>query len=101
MQNQVKNFEEFQKNFLKQKKLKKEYLQKLFMSGKFDINKNNNIKVKKINKIIENEKIAEIELNNGEIITQKLSILKKYPNSILSSYLNDKISSPKEMDIFL
>jgi hypothetical protein len=95
MQNQVKNFEEFQKNFLKQKKLKKEYLQKLFMSGKFDINKNNNIKVKKINKIIENEKIAEIELNNGEIITQKISILKKYPNSILSSYLNDKISCPK------
>ena len=35
----------------------------------------------------EKEKIVELELSNGEIIKIKISVLKKYPNSVLSAYI--------------
>ena len=91
MKNQEKIFKEFKNNFSKQKKQKKNQLKELFLSGKYDIdikdkknndaNKNNNMNNK------EKEKIVELELSNGEIIKIKISVLKKYPNSVLSAYI--------------
>ena len=99
IQNQIKNFDEFKNNFLKQKKLKKEELKNLFLSGKKQFNKNdknNFINNKLLNKKKEEEdKIVEIELSSGEIIQEKLSIFKKYPNSVLAAYLNSSINTPK------
>ena len=99
IQNQIKNFDEFKNNFLKQKKLKKEELKNLFLSGKKQFNKNdknNFINNKLLNKKKEeDDKIVEIELSSGEIIQEKLSIFKKYPNSVLAAYLNSSINTPK------
>ena len=91
MKNQEKIFKEFKNNFSKQNKQKKNKLKELFLSGKYDIdikdkknndaNKNNNMNNK------EKEKIVELELSNGEIIKIKISVLKKYPNSVLSAYI--------------
>lgn len=91
VKNQEKIFKEFKNNFSKQNKQKKNQLKELFLSGKYDIdikdkknndaNKNNNMNNK------ENEKIVELELSNGEIIKIKISVLKKYPNSVLSAYI--------------
>ena len=91
MKNQEKIFKEFKNNFSKQNKQKKNQLKELFLSGKYDIdikdkknyeaNKNNNMNNK------EKEKIVELELSNGEIIKIKISVLKKYPNSVLSAYI--------------
>ena len=98
MKNQEKIFKEFKNNFSKQNKQKKNQLKELFLSGKYDIdikdkknndaNKNNNMNNK------EKEKIVELELSNGEIIKIKISVLKKYPNSVLSAYIiNDESKS--------
>ena len=91
MKNQEKIFKEFKNNFSKQNKQKKNQLKELFLSGKYDIdikdkknndaNKNNNMNNK------EKEKIVELELSNGEIIKIKISVLKKYSNSVLSAYI--------------
>ena len=91
VKNQEKIFKEFKNNFSKQNKQKKNQLKELFLSGKYDIdikdkknndaNKNNNMNNK------EKEKIVELELSNGEIIKIKVSVLKKYPNSVLSAYI--------------
>ena len=91
VKNQEKIFKEFKNNFSKQNKQKKNQLKELFLSGKYDIdikdkknndaNKNNNMNNK------EKEKIVELELSNGEIIKIKISVLKKYPNSVLSAYI--------------
>ena len=91
MKNQEKIFKEFKNNFSKQNKQKKNQLKELFLSGKYDIdiknkknndaNKNNNMNNK------EKEKIVELELSNGEIIKIKISVLKNYPNSVLSAYI--------------
>jgi len=91
VKNQEKIFKEFKNNFIKQNKQKKNQLKELFLSGKYDIdikdkknndaNKNNNMNNK------EKEKIVELELSNGEIIKIKISVLKKYPNSVLSAYI--------------
>ena len=91
MKKQEKIFKEFKNNFSKQNKQKKNQLKELFLSGKYDIdikdkknndaNKNNNMNNK------EKEKIVELELSNGEIIKIKISVLKKYPNSVLSAYI--------------
>ena len=54
--------------------------------------KNNEIKLKKTD---EKGKIIEIELSNGEIIKTKVSILKKYSNSILAASLNSGFNLPK------
>ena len=82
MKNQEKIFKEFKNNFSKQNKQKKNQLKELFLSGKYDID----IKDKK-NNDAEKEKIVELELSNGEIIKIKISVLKKYPNSVLSAYI--------------
>ena len=99
IQNQIKNFDEFKNNFLKQKKLKKEELKNLFLSGKKQFNKNdkNNFINNKLlgKKKEEEDKIVEIELSSGEIIQEKLSIFKKYPNSVLAAYLNSSINITK------
>jgi hypothetical protein len=91
VKNQEKIFKEFKNNFSKQNKQKKNQLKELFLSGKYDIdikdkknndaNKNNNMNNK------EKEKIVELELSNDEIIKIKISVLKKYPNSVLSAYI--------------
>ena len=91
VKNQEKIFKEFKNNFSKKNKQKKNQLKELFLSGKYDIdikdkknndaNKNNNMNNK------EKEKIVELELSNGEIIKIKISVLKKYPNSVLSAYI--------------
>ena len=91
VKNQEKIFKEFKNNFSKQNKQKKNQLKELFLSGKYDIdikdkknndaNKNNNMNNK------EKEKIVELELSNGEIIKIRISVLKKYPNSVLSAYI--------------
>jgi uncharacterized protein (UPF0297 family) len=84
IQNQIKNFDDFKNKFLRQKKAKKEELKNLFLSGqnqkgfiKVDKNNKNNIQLNN-----DKEKIVEIELSSGEIIHEKMSIFKKYPNSI-------------------
>ena len=43
----------------------------------------------------EKEKTVQIKLSNGEIIKSKLSIFKKYPNSVLAIYITQKNISPK------
>ena len=80
---------------MKQKKIKKEQLKQLFLSGKKDIDKLNK---KEDNKNIikeENDKIIEIELSDGEIVKVKISVLKKYSNSVLSACFNDNLKLPK------
>jgi len=72
---------------LKQKKIKKEQLKQLFLSGKKDIDKLNK---KEDNKNVikeENDKIIEIELSDGEIVKVKISVLKKYSNSFVNIFL--------------
>ena len=34
-------------------------------------------------------------MSNGDVLKEKISILKKYPNSVLAAFLNSKINSPK------
>ena len=92
MKNQIKIYDDLKNNFNKQKKEKRENLQKLFLSGKYniDINKNkiqdNTINIKDTKE--EKEKIVQIELSNGEILKLKLSILTKYPNEKLPNFKN-------------
>ena len=90
-QNQIKIFNDFKTEFIKQNKNKKEELKKLFLSGKIN-NDNKNNKNKDTEEIInikeEKEKITQIELSNGEIIKIKLSNINKYPNSVLFAYIN-------------
>jgi hypothetical protein len=69
----------------------------LFLSGqnqkgfiKADKNDKNNIQINN-----DKEKIVEIELSSGEIIREKMSIFKKYPNSILAAYLNCSGNIPR------
>ena len=97
IQNQIKNFDDFKNKFLRQKKAKKEELKNLFLSGqnqkgfiKVDKNNKNNIQLNN-----DKEKIVEIELSSGEIIHEKMSIFKKYPNSILAAYLNCSGNIPR------
>ena len=89
--NQIKIFNDFKTEFIKQNKNKKEELKKLFLSGKIN-NDNKNNKNKDTEEIInikeEKEKITQIELSNGEIIKIKLSNINKYPNSVLFAYIN-------------
>ena len=80
---------------MKQKRIKKKQLKELFLSGKKDYNKSeikedNKIKIKE-----ENEKIIEIELSNGEIVKSKISVLKKYSNSVLAACLHENFNLPK------
>ena len=80
---------------MKQKRIKKKQLKELFLSGKKDNNKSeikegNKIKIKE-----ENEKIIEIELSNGEIVKSKISVLKKYSNSVLAACLHENFNLPK------
>ena len=62
---------------------------------------NENNKIIEDNKINEDsikeekDKMIEIELSNGEIVKEKISILKKYSNSILASSLNSDFKLPK------
>ena len=101
MKNQIKIYDDLKNNFNKQKKEKRENLQKLFLSGKYniDINKNkiedNTINIKDTKE--EKEKMIQIELSNGEILKLKLSILTKYPNTVLSAFIKN---SQKEMEIY-
>ena len=99
MKNQIKIYDDLKNNFNKQKKEKRENLQKLFLSGKYniDINKNkiqdNTINIKDTKE--EKEKMIQIELSNGEILKLKLSILTKYPNTVLSAFINPENNFPK------
>ena len=99
MKNQIKIYDDLKNNFNKQKKEKRENLQKLFLSGKYniDINKNkiedNTINIKDTKE--EKEKMIQIELSNGEILKLKLSILTKYPNTVLSAFINPENKFPK------
>ena len=46
--------------------------------------------------------MVQIKLSNGEIIKTKLSSLKKFPNSVLSIYINKENNSPKKQgNIFI
>jgi hypothetical protein len=91
---------------LKQKRLKKEELNKLYLKGnkmnknreKIDENPSFNI----LNQLNENDFInkekkdsIQIEFSNGEIIKEEIITLTKYPNSVLSACINGKISLPK------
>ena len=85
----IKNFNVFKDTYLKQKRIKKEELMKLYLNEKDDI---------------KNEKKEEIqiEFSTGEIIKEDKKILAKYPNSILAACINNKISLPKRKNsIFL
>jgi len=99
MKNQIKIYEDLKNNFNKQKTQKKDELNNLFLSGKYEIdfdknkNKDKIINIKDIKE--EKEKIIQIELSNGEIIKIKSSILKKYPNSVLSAFINPENKYPK------
>jgi hypothetical protein len=99
MKNQIKIYEDLKNNFNKQKTQKKDGLNNLFLSGKYEIdfdknkNKDKIINIKDIKE--EKEKIIQIELSNGEIIKIKSSILKKYPNSVLSAFINPENKYPK------
>ena len=78
-----------------QKKIKKEEWKQLFLSGKkeYVLDKNKNEIKEDLNKIKSkenNEKIIDIEISNGGIIKAKLSILKKYSNSVLTASLNSE-----------
>ena len=101
MQNQIKNFDDFKKEFINQKNAKKEELKNLYLSGKLESSKNDlettdkNLNIKKEKEKEENDKIVEIELSSEEVISEKLSTFKKYPNSVLAAYLNCSTSLPK------
>ncbi len=86
-------FEDFKSKFSKQNKQKKEELKKLFSTNKKDDCDKGNDKI--VNKKEEKEKIIQFELSNGEIIKAKLTVLKKYPNSVLSIYINSENKCPK------
>ena len=105
---QIKIFEEFKNNFMKQNKEKKNELKKLFLSGKYDFDSINDIKneknekkeKKELNKdmiLLNNNKddSIELELSNGEKIKTKKTYIEKYPNSILAAYINSENKSPK------
>jgi hypothetical protein len=85
---------------LLQKRTKKEELKQLFLSGQKDnVYAPNKNKTKEDNKIKElkedKEKIIDIELSNGEIIKAKLSVLKRYSNSVLAASFNSETTLPK------
>ena len=90
VKNKIKIFEEFKTKFNKQNQEKNLELKNLFLSGKYDIPKNDNEK----NKII-NDEMIELELSNGEKIKTNNSNIKKYPNSVLAAYLNPENKYPK------
>jgi hypothetical protein len=84
---------------LKQKRIKKEQLKELFLSGKRDLNIKDikeESKIKNKEEENETEKMVEIELCDGEIIKEKESVLKKYSNSVLASLFNSDINLPKK-----
>ena len=99
MKNQIKLYDDLKNNFNKQKKEKRENLQKLFLSGKYDIDDNKNkiqdniINIKDSKE--EKEKTIQMELSNSDILKIKLSILIKYPNSVLSAFINPDNKFPK------
>ena len=121
MKNQIKLFEDLKINFNKQNQEKKAQLKKLFLSGKYDLPKNEINENKNTNKIKEdlilninlkpqkekykdkdkekllkeNEEIIELELSNGEKIKTNNSYIKKYPNSVLAAYINPENKYPK------
>ena len=80
----IKNFNLFRESYLKQKRIKKEELRKLYLDEKED---NDNTQEKK-------EEI-QIEFSTGEIIKEDKKIFVKYPSSILAACINNKISLPK------
>ena len=81
----------FKDSYLKQKRIKKEELKKLYSNEKENID---DIKEKK-------EEI-QIEFSSGEIIKEDKKIFTKYPNSILAACINNKITLPKRNNsIFL
>ena len=87
----IKNFNLFRESYLKQKRIKKEELRKLYLDEKED---NDNTQEKK-------EEI-QIEFSTGEIIKEDKKIFVKYPSSILAACINNKISLPKRKNsIFL
>ena len=96
--NQIKIFNDFKTEFNKQNKNKKDELKKLFLSGKINNDIQNN-KSKNIEEIInikeEKDKIVQIELSNGDVMKIKLSIINKYPNSVLFAYINPENKYPK------
>ena len=96
--NQIKIFNDFKTEFNKQNKNKKDELKKLFLSGKINNDIQNN-KSKNIEEIInikeEKDKIVQIELSNGDVMKIKLSIINKYPNSVLFAYINPENKHPK------
>ena len=121
MKNQIKLFEDLKINFNKQNQEKKAQLKKLFLSGKYDLTKNEINENKNTNKIKEDlilninlkpqkekykdkdkekllkekEEIIELELSNGEKIRTNNSYIKKYPNSVLAAYINPENKYPK------
>lgn len=89
----------FKNEFLHQKRIKKEQLKELFLSGKKELAKINIKKEIKTKTKNENEigieKIIEIELSDGEIIKEKESVLTQYANSVLASLFNSDFNLPK------
>ena len=84
---------------MKQKRIKKEQLKELFLSGKRDLKIKDikeESKIKNKEEENETEKMVEIELCDGEIIKEKESVLKKYSNSVLASLFNSDINLPKK-----
>ena len=88
----IKKFGEFKDTYLKQKRVKKEKLKKMYLNDESD---NDEIKKEKKDEI-------QIEFSTGEIIKEDKKILTKYPNSILAACINNKISLPRRKNsIFL
>ena len=86
----IKNFNNFKDTYLKQKRAKKENLNKMYF------NNNEIIREKK------DKDEIQIEFSTGEIIKEEKKFLIKYPNSILAACINNKISLPKRKNsIFL
>lgn len=91
---------------MKQKRLKKEELKKLYLKGSkndTNINCENNFS-NSINILSENENDAiykdkntfiKMEFGDGEIIKEEIKYLTKYPNSVLSACINGKITFPQ------
>ena len=99
IKNQIKNFDDFKNKFREQKRIKKKILKQIFLSGKKNINKSEIKEDKKenISKIKkDDDKIIEIEFSNGQSIKEKLSVLKKYSNSVLAAYFISEENIPKK-----
>ena len=91
----IKNFNSFKDTYLKQKRAKKEKLNKMFFNND-EKNGNDLFKEKK------DKDEIQIEFSTGEIIKEEKKYLIKYPNSILAACINNKISLPRRKNsIFL